>query len=431
MLTPSDICILVQVNGKHIELEAQQYGYGLASRKTYKPDENRLDAADRGKKVLVYWGSFPITAKTTFLGKIPTPENVFDLETYISFEVKNPSAIYRHRLQVANELALETLAKDVAVHIRWVMSRLACEFSAVALVDGPAEVAAKNKLQDELTSKYGLEGIIPQKIRLNKITRKIEGHEFEFILKKIELEAKEKGQALEVVRQCPLSGHFVEKTEMFQCRKCGTLACNYCYDAETQTCLVCATDTTWKQDVHKKQEIEKLLGQIRKATQTHKLKIWCDTDMTVTRGIGVAPKSDIRVFYIGERDIQFNIYPDESGYLRLFAVQTNGTTVPLWPNQFSDDYGVEGGRACVFPSSDDFHYVAQEPTGVDTILAVFASERFRLLGDDILLPNEGTSAPSNQRVKSCEETIGVLKTVLRHVKAGEWSCADCQLMIRI
>lgn len=192
MLTPGDICILVKVDGKNVELKAQQYGYGLASGKTYKPDENRLDAADRGKEVLVYWGTFPITAKTTFLGKIPTPENVFDLETYVSFEVKNPSAIYRHRLQVANKLALETFAENAASHIRWVMSRLACEFSVITLVDGSAEVEARNKLQDELTSKYELEGIIPQEVRLNKITRKIEGHEFEFILKKIEMEAKER-----------------------------------------------------------------------------------------------------------------------------------------------------------------------------------------------------------------------------------------------
>lgn len=195
MLTPSDICILVEVDGKHIELKTQQYGYGLANGKMYKQGKNRLDPDDQ--EVLVYWESFPITAKTTFLGKIPTPENVFDLETYVSFEVKNPSAIYRHRLQVANKLALETFAEDVASHIRWVMSRLACEFSAIALVDGPAEVEARNKLRDELTNKYELEGIIPQDIRLKKIERKIKGREFEFLLKKIEMEAKERGQALE------------------------------------------------------------------------------------------------------------------------------------------------------------------------------------------------------------------------------------------
>ena len=40
MLTPSDICILVKVNGKHIELKAQQYGYGLGSGKMYKQGEN-------------------------------------------------------------------------------------------------------------------------------------------------------------------------------------------------------------------------------------------------------------------------------------------------------------------------------------------------------------------------------------------------------
>ena len=198
MLTPAEICILVKLNDKYLDLSAHQRGYGLASGQSYNSGHTKLDSSDRGKEVLICWENFPITAKTMFLGKIPTPENVFDLQAHVSFEVKDLIALYQHHLKDSEKLPVETFAGDVAAHIRWIVSRLACEFSSRDLVfGGPAQHEGEGKLLKELNRIYEPEGIVAQAVSLRRIEVDVRECELQLLAKKIKMEAQEKELALE------------------------------------------------------------------------------------------------------------------------------------------------------------------------------------------------------------------------------------------
>jgi len=138
----------------------------------------------------------------------------------------------------------------------------------------------------------------------------------------------------------------------------------------------------------------------------------------------------MRVFHLGD-DIRFQYLAEFDGFLRLIAVQSDGTSVPLFPNERCADYRIEGGRVRSFPEpAEDFRYFAQQPAGLDTIVAVMSPTPFRLWADDPLLPDDGPAPPSSQRVQGETATRNVLQTILEQVTNGTWSCADCQLLVQ-
>lgn len=234
------------------------------------------------------------------------------------------------------------------------------------------------------------------------------------------------------ILKCPISGHFVVKTDTFECQDCKTVACKHCYDDVTKRCVQCAATAAQTTIDQLRCGVDRLLAELRQLPQARDLRLWCDSKREVRRGVGVAPKSDVRVFRLGD-DMQFQYQAEFDGYLRLMAVQSDGRCVPLLPNEFRADYFVEGGRSHLFPDEEQgrqFRFFAREPVGLDTILAVVAPAPFRLFGDDRLTARDGPPRPSSERVQDAETTVSILRSILDQVKSGNWSCAECRLWVQ-
>ena len=179
------------------------------------------------------------------------------------------------------------------------------------------------------------------------------------------------------------------------------------------------------------ERVQGLLHELRRLPQPIGLRFWCDSPCVAIRGVGVAPGSDVHGFCMGQ-GLRFRLRADRDDcYLRMLVVSSDTRSKPLFPNEHCANYSVRGGEDLLFPDRmGAFQYYAEEPPGLDTLVAVLAPRRFRLFDDDKLRPEDGPPAPSNTRTKEAAETLAILEQILHHVKQGEWTCAQCQILVR-
>jgi pSer/pThr/pTyr-binding forkhead associated (FHA) protein len=197
MLSPADVCVLVRVESKTLHLPAGQGAYGLGSGKTYQTGRNRLEPADCDGRIVIYWTSFLVTVKTQFIGRVPTPENVYDVEAAVTLEVQRPQVIHQTLLQGGDRLPLETFSEAVRDYLLSLLTRLACEYSASALVGGPAQDQAELRLKNELSRIYAPMGMGVREVRLQRIQHFGDAYEIDLLIKKIRMDAVKRGLAIE------------------------------------------------------------------------------------------------------------------------------------------------------------------------------------------------------------------------------------------
>jgi pSer/pThr/pTyr-binding forkhead associated (FHA) protein len=198
MLNPTDICVILTTSvRKLVEIAAERAGYGLGSGQAYAPGSNRLAPQDREAGVMVYWNRFLVRVQTPFLGRVSTAEHVYGLEAAVEFAVEHPALLYRHLLQGAERLVLETFSQGVADRTRQIAGRLACRYSPDALVGGPAMEQGQQEMTRELKRIYAPEGLSVSNVVLTDVSALIRGRELEMLVLKIEADAQQQRLAIE------------------------------------------------------------------------------------------------------------------------------------------------------------------------------------------------------------------------------------------
>ena len=169
-------------------------------------------------------------------------------------------------------------------------------------------------------------------------------------------------------------------------------------------------------------EVRELLQSIRDAERQDALRLWCDSKRSVRRGVIPVPRCDSRAFRVGDK-IDFRLWCKHDGYLRVLVVQSDGAMVPLFPNEYCQDYHVDGGSEFVFPTTEmRFDYRIVEPVGIDVLLAIGSTKLFAL--DKNAVGEQGDVALCS------EDTVRLLRRTREQVAAGVWSCAQCQIVVQ-
>jgi hypothetical protein len=130
-------------------------------------------------------------------------------------------------------------------------------------------------------------------------------------------------------------------------------------------------------------------------------------------------KSEIKskgTMKIGDSVI-FNAKSNESGYLSIVDIQSNGDIVILYPNDMALDNKISADKIYSIPSSDNgFKIIVSEPLGQDTVVAFFTKKKVDWLDRNKLSGEGFWTVKENEKLPVARG----LKIVASSLKASDW-----------
>jgi len=189
-LSPKDVCAIKKAEAKTITLAAGTAGWGVTTGEKYSSGRSRLKDDDRSGEILVYWSRFTVPVEQPFLGRVPTSEQVYNVEANVTFEVQDPSLVYRNLLQGEQSLSIAAFSEKLARDLTEALSRMARATSPDAMVDGPAAASGPEQLTRELNRVYQDYGVQVCHLCLKEVGQFLAKFDLPHLIAKIRADAQ-------------------------------------------------------------------------------------------------------------------------------------------------------------------------------------------------------------------------------------------------
>lgn len=221
---------------------------------------------------------------------------------------------------------------------------------------------------------------------------------------------------------CRLCGRYVKRIETFRCRTCGTegICTEYCFDKEQRQCLECSSKAS-AQQVAMPLDAQKLLD-LYNPEASFFIKVWTErrAKRGSSRNILVVPKKgEFGQYRIGD-GVTAYFQSSTDVYISMINIGPTGDITHIFPNEYSSDNHVKGGKQYTFPDKDaPFEWILQEPAGTETIKVIATK-----------IPVDIAQFLDEQVSKAKTRNIGVRFKAPKTLSADQWAEASCTLLVQ-
>jgi hypothetical protein len=225
----------------------------------------------------------------------------------------------------------------------------------------------------------------------------------------------------EEVGYCKLCGRVVKLTETFKCRTCGTegICTAYCLHQAQQQCLECASKAS--QSITRMPLKAQELLKLHNLQASFTIRIWTERGEKPgsKRNILVVPKKEFGQYNIGDHVTAY-FQSATDAYVYIFNIGPTGDVTQIFPNDYTTDNHVKGGKQYTFPDENaTFEWILQEPTGVEIIKVIATKVP---VGIEAFLAEEFS--------KPATRDIGVKPRAVKTLSADQWVAASCTLLVQ-